>query len=507
MTRRSVPIIVLALLGAVLAAPAGPVDGARAGDAASLASAGIQAVSAGGSTTCAIRADGTLACWGRDDFGQANPPAGSFSAVSIGGLYACAVRTDGTLACWGDDEFGQASPPAGTFVAVSAGMEHACAIGTDGTLSCWGSNDYGEASPPDGVFTAVTAGGRHSCAIRADDVLTCWGADAYQGLPVSVVSAVSAGAWHTCAIKTDGTLACWGDNTDGQASPPEGTFTAVDAAGAYTCGIRTDATLACWGYDEDGRASPPPGTYTALSAGSTHACAIATDGALACWGSNLAGQTTPRPTASITALPTWVATTAVTVRWSAKAALAPVATYAVRYRRAKWNGGFGPVATWLPATPATTAVHAAAPGYTYCFSTRATDADDQVSAWTPETCTAVPLDDRALARSGRWALKTGSAYYASTYVRSSTQGAKLVRKGVAARRIAILATTCPTCGKVSVYWNSTLLKTISLRSATTVTRKLIAVTTFPSARTGTLTIKVKTTGSRVIIDGVAIRRD
>ena len=58
-----------------------------------------------------------------------------------------------------------------------------------------------------------------------------------------------------------------------------------------------------------------------------------------------------------------------------------------------------------------------------------------------------------------------------------------------------------------VYWGSTLLRTISLKSTTTVNRKLITVTTFTSARMGTLTIKVYSSGKRVIIDGVAIRRN
>ena len=74
-----------------------------------------------------------------------------------------------------------------------------------------------------------------------------------------------------------------------------------------------------------------------------------------------------------------------------------------------------------------------------------------------------------------------------------------------ARRIAIVATTCPTCGSISVYWGSTFLKTISLKSTTTVNKKLLVVTTFASARAGTLTIKVYTSGKKVILDGVAIR--
>jgi hypothetical protein len=76
---------------------------------------------------------------------------------------------------------------------------------------------------------------------------------------------------------------------------------------------------------------------------------------------------------------------------------------------------------------------------------------------------------------------------------------------VVAKRIALLATACSTCGTVRVYWGSTLLKTVSLYSATTVNKKLISVKTFTSARSGTLSIKITSSGKRVIIDGVAIR--
>ncbi len=85
-------------------------------------------------------------------------------------------------------------------------------------------------------------------------------------------------------------------------------------------------------------------------------------------------------------------------------------------------------------------------------------------------------------------------------------GAKLTRTGIVASRIALLATTCATCGSVKVYLGSTLLKTVSLYSATTVYRKLISVKSWRSAHKGTLTIKVASSGKKVIIDGVVIRR-
>jgi hypothetical protein len=213
------------------------------------------------------------------------------------------------------------------------------------------------------------------------------------------------------------------------------------------------------------------------------------------------------PTATMTRLPTWAATNAVALRWSATAGTSPVASYDVRYRRAKWNGGFGSRVTWRSATTATRATFSASSGYTYCFSVRARDANGSVSAWTAETCTAIPLDDRSLARTASWVAGTGSAYYRSTYLRSYTYSAKLTRTGVVAKRIALLATTCSTCGTVKVYWGSTLLKTVSLYSKTTVTKKLIPVASFGSGRRGTLTIKVSSSGKKVIIDGVAIRRN
>lgn len=213
------------------------------------------------------------------------------------------------------------------------------------------------------------------------------------------------------------------------------------------------------------------------------------------------------PAASITGLPTWLNTNSVPLRWSATPGTAAVASYDVRYRRAAWKGNFGSYATWRSATTAMSATFPASSGYTYCFSVRARDANGVLSAWTAETCTAAPLDDRALSRYGRWKAGTGTAYFRSTYLRSSTYGARLVRTGVVAKRIAIVATTCPTCGSVRVYWGSKLLRTIRLKSATTVNRKLITVTTFTSARKGTLTIKVYSSGKKVIIDGVAVRRN
>ena len=200
-------------------------------------------------------------------------------------------------------------------------------------------------------------------------------------------------------------------------------------------------------------------------------------------------------------------TTLVPLSWSATRGSAAVASYDVRFRTAPWNGSFGAYYTWLNGDPATNATLNAAAGNTYCFGVRARDVNGVVSAWTADTCTAIPLDDRSLTRSSYWSRGTLSVFYKSTWVRSYTSGAKLTRTGVVARRISLVATTCPTCGKVRVYWGATLLRTVSLYSSTTINKRVIGVTTFTSARSGTLTIRVYGSGRKVIIDGVAIARN
>ena len=44
------------------------------------------------------------------------------ASVSVGGKHTCGVMPDGSVECWGDDEFGQSAPPEGGFTAVSAGV-------------------------------------------------------------------------------------------------------------------------------------------------------------------------------------------------------------------------------------------------------------------------------------------------------------------------------------------------------------------------------------------------
>ena len=57
-----------------------------------------------------------------------------------------------------------------------------------------------------------------------------------------------------------------------------------------------------------------------------------------------------------------------------------------------------------------------------------------------------------------------------------------------------------------MYLGSSLLRTVSLYSSTTQYRRVIAVTVFPTLRSGTVTLKVSTSGHTVIIDGLGVSR-
>lgn len=59
--------------------------------------------------------------------------------VTDGRSHACALKSDGTVACWGANEFGQRNVPSGlvNVVDVSAGWYHTCALRSDAHIVCW----------------------------------------------------------------------------------------------------------------------------------------------------------------------------------------------------------------------------------------------------------------------------------------------------------------------------------------------------------------------------------
>jgi hypothetical protein len=69
--------------------------------------------------------------------------------------------------------------------------------------------------------------------------------------------------------------------------------------------------------------------------------------------------------------------------------------------------------------------------------------------------------------------------------------------------VTLLATSCPTWETVGVYVGTALVGQINLAATTTQWQVLFTMAPF-SFRTGTVTVKVASSGRLVAIDGVAI---
>jgi alpha-tubulin suppressor-like RCC1 family protein len=187
-------------------------------------------VSCGANHIAAIKTDGSLWTWGRGNFvsgigglgtnsaANISTPVTTFAGgnnwkqVSSGEFITAAIKTDGTLWVWGrNDYFGftgslgtnsatNISTPVTTFAGgnnwkqVSANALSMAAIKTDGTLWTWGWNRFGYI-------------GDNTIIPRCTPVTTFAGGTNWKQ--------VSVGMEYMSAVKTDGTLWSWGYNSSG----------------------------------------------------------------------------------------------------------------------------------------------------------------------------------------------------------------------------------------------------------------------------------------------------
>ena len=281
-------------------------------------------------STCGVRTDGELLCWG-DDFGD--PPVGEFMRVDIwdrgrGVTNGCAVAVDASVVCWSENildpqrsnEFGQADAPEEDFVDVSVAERFSCGLRTDGSAQCWGDNSGdrrtgsdlnrwpdGALEVPEGPFVEVHAG-HPPCALRPSGELVCWSDHAWKvfrsrnesffgerlarASPGWGVRVFWGPVWrrpgaYVCGVRPDSTLVCTACCHE---DPPAGEFLQVDHTAGPPCALRADRSIVCWnpsGEPEwDVLADPPEGEFTQIAVGVHHACAIRVDGTVACWGAN-----------------------------------------------------------------------------------------------------------------------------------------------------------------------------------------------------------------------------
>ena len=391
--------------------------------------------------SCAVMRDGTVKCWGSNTEGQLGDGtrvnksvptlvsgidhstlAKTAVSVSAGTSHTCAVMGDGSMLCWGVNDYGQlgdnsttrrltlvavsgidGSSAHSTAVSVSAAELATCALMADGTSRCWGLNGYrwlGNGSDDDSSVPVDQSGGFDGstddstglsvsassewrvCVLMVSGAAKCWGSNAFGGLGIGssnddlhteVVGAVNeiTGATaattavsvsgdvdsHGCAVLAVGTVKCWGRGTAGQLGNDfwtdqrgpvlalggvDGTTaasTAVNvAAGLYfTCSAMADGTARCWGVNDNGQLGSDSGYEMSLYVptavnginGSTSSTRVAIGAFGRTTGSSLVAPGAPgRPAIGVRT------TSSVRISWTAAASNGSAVTnYLVEYRK------------------------------------------------------------------------------------------------------------------------------------------------------------------------------
>jgi len=186
----------------------------------------VVAISAGGAHTCSILAGGAAACWGQNGCGQLGLGVSSPSevlvptllselesdvtAISARDVHSCALSSNGTVKCWGQNQYGQCGTgssglnlmsPATVMglqtdiIAITLGFFHTCALSSAGAVKCWGRNNMGQLGDGTTVNRVIPT--------------------AVVGLSSGVL-AIAAGNEHTCAVVQPGSVVCWGAGEWGQ---------------------------------------------------------------------------------------------------------------------------------------------------------------------------------------------------------------------------------------------------------------------------------------------------
>ena len=183
-----------------------------------------------------------------------------------------------------------------------------------------------------------------------------------------------------------------------------------------------------------------------------------------------------------------------------------IASYDLRYRSTSYAGvtsRWHYPAGWQRTTRAAVSSPTLRPGKTYCFAVRAHDVAGNRSTWSAARCVTRVLDDTALSVSTGWTRRAADGYYQGTVTTATAQGAMASLAGAQSRRIAIVATTCPTCGTVGIYIGGAAVATIDLRTSV-VHRRTVLVVPGVAYRSGRLVVRVLSGAGRVELDGVGL---
>jgi alpha-tubulin suppressor-like RCC1 family protein len=366
MMRCSLPFVLRSALALYLLAFASLLTSPRALASAPAGLNGVVAIATGGSHSLALRADGTVWGWGTNsdwELGVTTPEGGEFGSetpvqatgldqvrgIATGDDHGLAVRADGSVWAWGKNDHGQVGMPTGNcpyhdrpcsqvpiqvsglsgIRDVAAAKDSSFALAADGTVRSWGDNGSGQLgtgakgdSPSPVVVpglsgvSAVSAAYGRVVALRGDGTVWGWGGgNSGSPTPVQIagleqVIAISAGVVHNLALTANGTVLAWGSRDSVSpivVSGLEGVM-ALAGGGTTSAMVTTDGNLWSWTVGAAGAPPSPPvrvtelGDVVAVAIGIEGNLALRADGTVWIWRGAGSPQQVPGP--AIAATPT-----------------------------------------------------------------------------------------------------------------------------------------------------------------------------------------------------------
>ena len=289
-------------------------------------------VAAGRTHNLALRSDGTVSAWGINEHGelgdgtttdrftpvQARGLTGVMTQVAAGEEFSLALRSDGTVWAWGRNDRGQLGRgtissqelvPARVAVLnrvtkISAGRDFALALRSDGIVFAWGANRLGQLGNGSPSYGPVSVPAKIAGLSQVTGISAGW--DSSLATETSGISAVTS-VW------------AWGNNDGGQLG--DGTLTGhftpepvtglpvfiagISVGGQFAEVLGSDGSVWGWGTNDLGQLNiaPPSAAVTRpvsviaagsritqISAGAGHMLALRSDGTVLAWGLGVRGQ-------------------------------------------------------------------------------------------------------------------------------------------------------------------------------------------------------------------------
>lgn len=269
----------------------------------------IVGLAAGEGHTCALLENGQVFCWGSNQYGQLGKGVATemsiheptqvrmgsgvlddVMAITAGRQHTCALRRDGGVLCWGRNDRGQL----GSAPMMVEGCAGQCGVRAMGVTDLTGdlSSHTDAGTEPDDADAAVMADGMGAMDVPTPPPPMDGGAgtdapaamdarmDAVSPRDTGVPNAlraleITAGDYFTCARVNDGTIRCWGSNTNGE----------LGDGRTGNGSARPVVVVAGPGADS----SNPLQRARIVRAGANNACAALSDGTVRCWGGNQTG--------------------------------------------------------------------------------------------------------------------------------------------------------------------------------------------------------------------------